>query len=179
MKVLKKALKWLLLLPVAVYPYLYFVIVNPPEGTLLYDVLEWIVHVFNLNLWTFIGFTWLVGLTCALLTFLLRDHWTARELALVNMLIKLIHIPSYVVWFIFGVALVIFMGPVWAFIMDAMTIALSGLVGLIAAFCCKKEGSLTGQQTVLYGILQFIFVVDVISAIVLYCKAKKSKEATP
>ena len=145
----------------------------------LYDVLEWLFHVLNLNLWTFIGFTWLVGLTCALLTFLLRDHWTARELALSNMLIKLIHIPSYVVWFIIGVAFVIFMGPVWAFIIDAMTIALSGLVGLIAAFCCKKEGSLTGQQTVLYGILQFIFVVDVISAIVLYCKAKESKEVTP
>ena len=174
-----KYLKWLLLLPVAVYPYIYFVVIMPGLPEDIENILRWLVNTLDLNIWSFIGLTWLVGLAGALLIFLSRKHWTARELALANMLIKLIHIPSYMFWFIFGIAMILFMGPVWAFLMDAMTIALSGLAGLAAVLRCRAEGRLTTGAAVVSGILQFVFCADVFSAIWVYIKSRKEKERLP
>ena len=168
-----KYLKWLLLLPVAVYPYLYFVaVLDHSEG--IENILRWLFDTLDLNIWSFIGLTWLVGLAGALLIFLSRKHWTARELALANMLIKLIHIPSYMFWFIFGIAMILFMGPVWAVLMDAMTIALSGLVGVVAALRCRAEGRLTAGAAIVNGFLQFVFCADVFSAIWVYWKSRRT-----
>ena len=172
-----KYLKWLLLLPVAVYPYIYFVVVFDLLSEDIKDILSWLVNTLDLNIWSFIGLTWLVGLAGALLIFLSRKHWTARELALANMLIKLIHIPSYVIWFILGIAMILFMGPVWAFLMDAMTIALSGLVGVVAVLRCRAGGRLTTRAATVNGILQFVFCADVFSAIWVFYKSGKSKES--
>lgn len=169
-----KYLKWLLLLPVAVYPYIYFVVVFDLLSEDIKDILSWLVNTLDLNIWSFIGLTWLVGLAGALLIFLSRKQWTARELALANMLIKLIHIPSYVIWFILGIALILFMGPVWAFLMDAMTIALSGLVGLAAVLRCRAEGRLTTKAAILNGILQFVFCADVFSSVWVYRKSRRT-----
>lgn len=153
-----KYLKWLLLLPVAAFPYVYFV------G-------NWLD--FSGDSWTLIGFGWLPGLVAAALVFLTRNHWTAKELALANMLIKLVQIPAYVIWFAVAVVLFLFMGALIALVMDGMAIILSGLVGLAAVLRCRKEGQLAGEKALLHGILQFVFCADVVSAVLVYRESRR------
>lgn len=119
------------------------------------------------------GLLWLAGLAAGLAVLLARNRWTVRELARVNLFIKLVHIPAYVFWFAAGILFFLFMGAPLAFFMDVMAISLSGLVGLAAVTRCKKEGVLTGKQAVIHGILQFIFCADVVSAIILYRKTRE------
>ena len=155
-------LKWLLLLPVVVFPYSFFFVPDHPSG----------------NGWIRPGRLWLVGLVCALALIVLSlwGGWRARSMAMASMMVKLLQIPAYVIWFLIGVILIVFLGPILTLLVDTMAIALSGLVGLAAVVRCKQEGVLTGKQAVLYGVLQFVFCADVISAIILY---RKTKEVSP
>lgn len=155
-----KHLKWFLLLPAAAFPYVYFV------GTRFAPT----------DIWNLIWLVWLVCLVASALACWKRNHWTARELALANMLIKLIHIPAYVLWFGVGLATFLFLGPVIAFIMDAMAIVVSGLVGLAAVLRCRTEGKLGREAAIGHGILQFIFCADVFSAVWVYINSRKEKE---
>ena len=153
-----KYLKWLLLLPVAAFPYVYF-------AGIQFDL--------PVSPWSLIWAGWLAGLAGAVPVVLTRKRWTARELALADLLIKLVHIPAYVVWFVLGVAMILFLGPLIAFVMDAMAILLSGLVGLAAVLRCRAEGRLTRKAAVIHGVLQFIFCADVFSAVWVYRKSKE------
>ena len=155
-----KYLKWLLLLPVAVFPYLFYVA----------------YCVRYLGPFVQVEPGWLVGLAAAVAVFLTRGRWTHRELALANMLMKLIHIPAYVLWFGLGLAMLLFAGPILAFVMDAMAIALSGLVGLAAVLRCRAEGRLTRKAAVVNGFLQFVFCADVFSAVWVFYKSRKREE---
>lgn len=155
-----KYLKWLPLLPVAAFPYLYFVI----NRLALWDP------------WTKVVVGWFVCLAGAAVVYLTRNRWTGRELALANLIIKLIHIPAYVLWFAVGIATLLLLGPVIAFVMDVMAIALSGIVGLAAVLNCRKEGLWALEKAGLYGILQFVFCADVFCAVWIYHKSRKSKE---
>lgn len=150
-----KAVKWAMLLLVAAFPY----------SPLLLLATEGDFRTVQLF--------WLIGLAGAAALLLLRKKWDGRELALASMLVKLIQIPAYLFWFVMGVLLFLFMGPVLAFVIDVMAIILTGLVGLAAVLRCRKEGRLTKGQAALFGILQFFFCVDIVAAIILYLKTKE------
>lgn len=152
-----KVIKWAPLLLVAVFPY---------SPLIFVDLLD-------RDPWGAVLWFWLVGLAAAVALCFTRKGWGARQLARASMLVKLVQIPAYVLWFLLGAATFLFMGPLLAFLVDAMTIFLSGLVGLAAVLRCRKSGILTRKQTILYAILQFLFCIDVISAIFLYRKAKE------
>lgn len=154
-----KALKWIFLLPMEIFPYSFLMFVNVPQ----------------IDVWKAVGWFWLAGLAgdILLLFFEYKGNWDARSMARVSMAAKLFHTPAYLMWFLLALFLFIFLGPVLAFTIDAMTIILSGLLGLAAVLRCKKEGVLTGKQAVLYGILQFVFCADVISAVILYRKTRE------
>ncbi len=156
-----KYLKWLSPLYVAAFPYLCLWGIYGAQAVLHGNPFVWM------------GLLWLAGLAAGLAVLLARNRWTVRELARVNLFIKLVHIPAYVFWFAAGILFFLFMGAPLAFFMDVMAISLSGLVGLAAVTRCKKEGVLTGKQAVIHGILQFIFCADVVSAIILYRKTRE------
>lgn len=126
--------------------------------------------------WIAVLWFWAADLAAAIALLMTRKGWSARRQARATMWVKLVQIPAYVMWFVLGAALFLFMGPLLAFLVDAMTIIVSGLVGLGTVFRCRKEGILTGKQTVTHGILQFVFCADVVSAIILY---RKTKEVSP
>lgn len=123
--------------------------------------------------------SFVVGLVCAVALFVLgrRGTWSARQLALGSMAVKLAQIPAYVIWFIVGAAFFLFAGFVLAFFVDALAILLSGLAGLTAVLRCRKEEKLTRKAAVVHGILQFIFCADVFSAVWVYIKSRKEKES--
>ncbi len=120
------------------------------------------------------------GLICAIALFIWsrQGSLSARRLALGSMAVKLVQIPAYAAWFILGVAFFLFAGFALAFIVDAMAILLSGLVGLAAVLRCRAEGKLERKAAVIHGILQFIFCADVFSAVWVYIKSRKEKESS-
>ena len=108
----------------------------------------------------------------------LRGKRAAGELARVNRTIKLAHIPAYVFHFALGIlglaASVWGIGLIlWAILIDFLTIILSGMVGLSASLCARKEGLLTDGESIAYAVLSFVYCADVVAAIVFCAKLKK------
>ncbi len=98
------------------------------------------------------------------------------ELLRINMIIKLLHIPAYLLIFIFGLLCMITIFTIGVtfilMILDGMTIILSGLIGISSIINGLRENKISLKQAVIHGVLQFIYCVDVISSIVLYRTVK-------
>ena len=56
--------------------------------------------------------------------------------------------------------------------LDCASIFLSGLIGVSAVKQNYIDGILSPKELFLYSILQFIFCIDVVSAIILFKKSK-------
>ncbi|RKM58160.1 hypothetical protein D6853_01080 [Butyrivibrio sp. X503] len=104
------------------------------------------------------------------------------DLAGANMIIKLAHIPAYVIHFLLG-CIAIFMSVwgigfiIWSIVIDLVTIIFSGLVGASAAISASKEKTLQNSDPVKYAILSFIYCLDVIFAVIYNLKIKKATQA--
>lgn len=153
-------LKWLLLLPVVSFPYVLFLLLYGAETI-------------SERFWGLLGAIWLGGLVCAVAVLFARRLWAPDTLALAAMLVKLIQIPAYVMWFLFAVIAFLFGGAVVAFLFDALAMILSGILGLAATLRNREAQRLTTPQAVGYGILQFIFCVDIVGAILVYYTSRK------
>ena len=120
-----------------------------------------------------------VALICTTVLFItiIAKKWDSREALRINMLIKLIQVPAYLIIFIIGLAclLTIFtLGfSIILFILDIMTIFLTGLIGVAGIKRAHVENKLSTKAATKYGISQFIFCADVISAILVYRKVKE------
>lgn len=102
--------------------------------------------------------------------------WSARELAHVNMLVKLIQIPAYILIFVAGVACLVTIFTVGISIalilLDCFSIGMTGLLGVAAFRNMRREGKISSTKQVVCSIGSFIFCVDVILAIVGYRGSK-------
>ena len=165
-----------LFLPAAIFPYtilLAFVCIY--QGTV-------IEAFFNANLFLFLLFFFLWWVAALVMTIrqivrAVRQEDSAAALAKANMILKLIHIPVYVGIFLMGLALsvtILFAVILLLVVLDLMAIALSGLVGCAAVVRGQAEGHLTRTQAITFGVLQFVFCLDVISAVVLWLKLRTS-----
>jgi hypothetical protein len=100
------------------------------------------------------------------------------EVLRINMIIKLIHIPAYLLIFVFGLlcTLTIFtIGfNIVLMILDGMTIALSGLIGIGGIIRGLRENKISIKKAAMHGILQFVYCADIISSIAIYRTAKAS-----
>ncbi len=109
----------------------------------------------------------------------LAGQHRSADLAKANMIIKLVHIPAYVLHFLLG-CIAIFMSVwgigfiIWAIVIDLVTIALSGLVGVSAAISASKEKTLSNNNPLIYGVLSFIYCIDVFAAVIYNSKIKKA-----
>lgn len=119
--------------------------------------------------------------------------WKGEEsyyhLAFWNMLIKLIHIPFYIGVFLLGVLFLLvivvpiftFLSPVlifFLFLVDVFLMITSSMYGVNALIRAGKKQIVSKQYAVINIILQFFFVADVISAIVLYLKVRKKRQTS-
>ena len=100
----------------------------------------------------------------------------SQELLHINMIIKLIQIPAYILIFIFGLLclLTIFTIGISIVLMifDGMAIFLTGVIGLAGIIRGLIENKITKKTAVIYAILQFIFCIDIIASIKIYKKIK-------
>jgi hypothetical protein len=97
-----------------------------------------------------------------------KNNWNAHALLRSNMIIKLCHIPYYVVVFYVGMALFLFAGPILAFIYDCLVMLTSGIVGLAALLRARKEEKINTSLMLIFAVTQFLFCIDVPIAIVMY-----------
>ena len=97
----------------------------------------------------------------------------------INMIIKILHIPAYILIFLMGVIsfITIFtIGFSIAFIiLDMLTIFMTGLIGLSGIIIGFKEKKISIKNAIIFSIFQFIFCIDVFSSIIIYKKIKKEK----
>lgn len=108
----------------------------------------------------------------------------AKKLAFWDMIIKLIHIPFYLIVFIAGVALLlamvvpalVFVSPFLVAILaiiDFFLMLTSSAYGIHALIRAKKNGGVSVKFVVVHSILHLFFVTDVISAVIVFVKTRK------
>lgn len=108
----------------------------------------------------------------------------SRGLALFNVLIKIVHIPFYLITFILGIGFLfasvvpamIFVTPfliIILFIVDVLLMLTSSMYGINAIRRAYTEGQISLTFAIVNGILHFFFVTDTISSIIVACKVKK------
>lgn len=108
------------------------------------------------------------------------------QLAFWNILIKLVHIPFYLIVFSLGILFLlamvvpalVFFSPIMIMLLTAIDFFLmitSSMYGINAIIRAARKGYLSKKFALLHIILHFFFVTDVISAIIVYIKLKKEK----
>ena len=177
--------KYRKLIPTLIYPYsvaLFFLVMFFLRDENMYrEILGCGVEIIFLMIIIVFPFIGLIG-NLRIHYQIKKEQWNYMELLEVNMIIKCIQIPAYVVIFLFGIA---FLLTIFTFafsfilvILDCFGVFLSGMVACIAIKRTVSEGALNKGIGFLCKIGSFIFCLDVIVAIVLYItkrdKAKKN-----
>lgn len=162
----------------AVWPYLYAVLLFTCPST--YEVLSEII------LWGGMVLTFVLYLSHIIYACICKGEDSYYDLAFWNMLIKLIHIPLYIVVFLAGVFFLVaavvpvftFVAPILIFglfLSDVFLMVTSSMYGVNALIRAGKKQIVSKTYVIINIILQFLFVADVISAVVLYIKLRKKR----
>lgn len=173
-------LKYLKMIPVIIYPYIYvlilvvfflFVDVLPEDTT---DISLLIIAVIY-NLYSFV-----IVIVNAVQT--ARGKLTAGQAARMNLIIKGIQIPAYIMHFILGfIGLAMSVWGIgfllWAVLIDLLTILLTGISSIGCSIRMRKERLVSLPGAIFMGIGCFIYCADVVIAIVYVVKARKKSPA--
>lgn len=92
-------------------------------------------------------------------------------LAFWNMVVKLCHIPFYIFIFIFGIGVMIAIPILW--LIDVILMLTSSSFGISALVHAKCEGNISNTFMTVNILCHFLFVADVISAVITWRKLRK------
>lgn len=141
---------------------------------------------FSAFVWIYVVMTAVVYILNIINAFLDKGEDAGYRLAFWNMLIKLLHIPFYVLVFFLGVLLfvsmvvpaLVFLSPIMIamlFVIDMFLMITSSMYGVNALLWAVKQGEVSKTYAVIFGILHFFFVMDIISAICVFARMKREK----
>lgn len=169
--------KALLLLPGALFPYgLLFSLYCVFTGFLMETVFSGNIFVLLFYLLVFFIVA-LIGNVIFLILSAVRK-WDSSPVSFMNMLIKLIQIPAYIAIFVLGLLFLLtiftFGFSIFFVIFDCLTIFLTGLTGVAAVSRCYSEGKIPKTASIILGIFQFVFCIDVVCAIIVCVKSKSN-----
>lgn len=178
---MKEFTKYLKMIPVIIYPYIYVVIlavflmfmnVLPSDYNDAATLGLFIVAVIY-NLYSFV-----IVIVNAVQG--AKGKMTARQAARMNLIIKGIQIPAYIMHFILGfIGLAMSVWGIgfvlWAILIDLLTILLTGISSIGCSIRMHKEGLLSTAAAIFLGIGCFIYCVDVVIAIVYVVKTRKKQ----
>lgn len=110
-----------------------------------------------------------------------------RELAFMSMMIKLVHIPFYMVVFLLAIVMVMSMvmasstlaAPfilLFLVLCDFLFMITSSMYCVKSALIAESQGIMKSTTARMLGICSFILIADVICSIVIYNNIKKSKK---
>ena len=182
-KIVSKVWMWLLL----IWPNLFLIwlkLENDPNFNIV--ISDWIIELYKtLALVIFIANV--VNVFMSENTGDIATKWSFW-----NMLYKIVYVPFFVV--MTAVCMVGFFGVVMlpmcffitipttmimviiCFVMGCIVLFVPSLYGVRAFWTARKEGLLSTVETVILSIFSFLFVTDVICAIVGYMKIRKNKK---
>ena len=107
----------------------------------------------------------------------------ARSLSFWNLLLKVFHIPAYILIFFIGMILAgsLITGVPFGLILipilvgiDYLLLLTTSAYGIKALHLAKKQGLLSKEFTIAQILLHFVFVLDVISSVITFCKIRQS-----
>lgn len=105
-----------------------------------------------------------------------RKGYTQRQLLFWNMLLKLCNIPFYCLVFLMGMMMSVFVIPLLPiFILVDYTVLLpSTMYGVSGLLQARKARRVSTKALVVNGIMQFMFCLDVCSAVYLYTSSHRA-----
>ncbi len=181
--VMNEFLKYLKMIPVIIYPYIYVLILAVfflfvgvlPEDTTDISLLVLLIIAVIYNLYSFV-----IVIVNAVQT--ARGKLTAGQAARMNLIIKGIQIPAYIMHFILGfIGLAMSVWGIgfllWAVLIDLLTILLTGISSIGCSIRMRKERLVSLPGAIFMGIGCFIYCADVAIAIVYVVKARKKSPA--
>lgn len=181
--IMKEFLKYLKMIPVILYPYIYVFILagflmfmsSLPEDYNDAAMLGLLIVAVIYNLYSLV-----IVIVNAVQG--ARGKMTARQAARMNLIIKGIQIPAYIMHFILGfIGLALSVWGIgfilWAILIDLLTILLTGISSIGCSIRMRKEGLLSTAAAILMGIGCFVYCVDVVIAIAYVVIARKRKNA--
>lgn len=181
--------KYIKLIPLILYPYLWIicVIVGLWMESFEIDIQETpLAYLLNVGS-ILMPLIVLYCLGVSVLSAILQKNYSPAEAAGLNMLVKLLHIPAYIINFIVGVVGIpaIALYGLGIFIIELMiaidisTIIFTGMQAVGASINMYKKRVINKAFCVIYSIMSFVFCADVVVAIAMYIQARigmKKKE---
>jgi hypothetical protein len=170
--------KYLKMLPVIIYPYVYLIAMalyfwgwDFSAVIRDYGLDAVLIMAIVYNLYSLIAVIVNIVSAC-------KGKRSAKELAKMNLIIKTVQIPAYIFHFILGlvgiVASIWGIGFImWAVFIDTITIFLTGLNAVSVSVRCCKENILSKQSSVIFAVLSFVYCIDVLIAVVFFAMARK------
>ena len=169
---MKNGLKYL---PIVLYPYLYVPII-----ICYFTFLSEKDTNSNLLLAIIIACNVICFLSSLIGTIkVIRGKIDSRKAIKANLIIKLGHIPAYIIHFLIGL-LGFFMGifgigfVVWSFIMGILSIGISGIYAFGCCIRAYKDGKISIVKCILSIIGSFTYCIDILVAILLNKRMKMS-----
>lgn len=170
--------RYFLLIPITLMPYvLLFLVYSVFIDHYIIDALFGIYALYGLLLVLLVSV--LAAFVCTLIFTVLsiKKENNSRRLAFANMLIKIIHMPAYIITFVLGI---LFFTTVFTFafsflfvLFNLAAIFMTGLIGVAANSVEHRNGD-TGKLFVsINSILQFVYCADVVSAIMVFIRSRK------
>ena len=110
----------------------------------------------------------------------------AKSLSFWNMMMKIFHIPAYIIVFwigayltaqpVVGLPLGLLFVPILV-VIDVLLLCTTSAYGICALVRAKRENRISVAFMVVNMILHFLFVWDVVSSIIVFFKLRKAKPA--
>lgn len=156
--------KYILMLPVIFYPYLYVIGIFilfylPNENWSIVSDLAWIVNIYCFGAAVFNAVAAAKG------------SMTAKQSAIMNLVIKTVQIPAYIFHFIlfvvggttapWGVLLLL-----WGGVMNVLPMLITGINAIGCSIRMCKEKIFSKRASILMGIGSFVYCIDVIIAVI-------------
>ncbi|MBQ8514766.1 MAG: hypothetical protein IJ496_05155 [Ruminococcus sp.] len=174
--------KYLKLIPLMLYPYAYLIgmvglyiadeVLSLFSVSVIPEYLFWgVIILYNV-------YVLFIAVFNAVLT--AGKRYTAYDGAKINLIVKGVQIPAYILHFLMGLAGLIM--SVWgigfiviAVLVDLLTILLTGISAVGCSIKMKKEGLLPLSGAILTGIGSFIYCADIAAAIVFLVLGRKQQ----
>ena len=131
-----------------------------------------------------------IGINIVMIISAIIEKKEYKKLAFIDMALKIIYIPFYILVFVLALGftgMLLVLGPGVLFtpiviflfaLFDFIHLCTTSAYGSKAIYIAKRNGLLSNKASIILNICHYIFVIDVIASIVLYCMLRK-KNDTP
>lgn len=174
--------KYFLALPVLLFPYSLFlgmVCLYTPAVMETVFFNNGYLLIAAIAAYAFVAFVF----SCVLALLALRKKEAGFSMAWLNMIVKLCQVPAYCVIFVLGcIFFVTVLGigfTIFFFLFDCVAIGMTGLIGAVSVFRAFAEKKLTKKECIVFALLQFVFVADIVACILLFvrlCERRAGEE---